>query len=152
MAKKSRKALTLVGTWRVDGSYGNVWVPNRVAVGWAPYRDGHWAWVDPWGWTWVDDAPWGFAVSHYGRWANFHGRWGWVPGPVRILRFYASTGSIDTLSPTLAACTHSSLPGGRAIASIPRRSGSRAASSRPRLRRRLSTKSATGAATAVSRR
>ena len=58
------------GTWRVDATYGNVWFPNRVAAGWAPYRDGHWAWVDPWGWTWVDDAPWGFAVSHYGRWTN----------------------------------------------------------------------------------
>lgn len=36
---------------------------------WAPYRDGHWAWptrvLDL-----VDDAPWGFAVSHYGRWAS----------------------------------------------------------------------------------
>ena len=58
------------GTWRVDASYGNVWIPTRVAADWAPYRDGHWAWVDPWGWTWVDDAPWGFAVSHYGRWTN----------------------------------------------------------------------------------
>ncbi len=71
------------GTWRVDASYGNVWVPNHVAVGWAPYSDGHWAWVDPWGWTWIDDAPWGFAVSHYGRWANIRGTWGWVPGPIR---------------------------------------------------------------------
>jgi len=77
------------GTWRVDASYGNVWVPNRVAAGWAPYRDGHWAWVDPWGWTWVDDAPWGFAVSHYGRWANLSGTWGWVPGPVRTRAYYA---------------------------------------------------------------
>lgn len=58
------------GSWRVDASYGNVWFPNRVPAGWAPYRDGHWAWIDPWGWTWRDDAPWGFAVSHYGRWAN----------------------------------------------------------------------------------
>ncbi len=71
------------GTWRVDATYGNVWFPNRVAADWAPYRDGHWAWVDPWGWTWVDDAPWGFAVSHYGRWTNLRGTWGWVPGPVR---------------------------------------------------------------------
>ena len=31
------------GTWRVDASYGNVWYPNRVDSGWAPYRDGHWA-------------------------------------------------------------------------------------------------------------
>lgn len=77
------------GTWRIDAAYGNVWIPNRVAVGWAPYRDGHWAWVDPWGWTWIDDAPWGFAVSHYGRWANFRGTWGWVPGPVRSRAYYA---------------------------------------------------------------
>src|SRR5512139_2368678 len=77
------------GTWRVDATYGNVWFPSQVAVGWAPYRDGHWAWVHPWGWTWVDDAPWGFAVSHYGRWANLQGNWGWVPGPVRTQAYYA---------------------------------------------------------------
>lgn len=77
------------GTWRVDVTYGNVWFPSRVATDWAPYRDGHWAWVDPWGWTWVDDAPWGFAVSHYGRWANLRGAWGWVPGPVHTQAWYA---------------------------------------------------------------
>lgn len=77
------------GTWRVDATHGNVWIPTRVAAGWAPYRDGHWAWVDPWGWTWVDDAPWGFAVSHYGRWANLGGTWGWVPGPARSRAYYA---------------------------------------------------------------
>lgn len=77
------------GSWRVDATYGNVWFPSRVESGWAPYRDGHWAWIDPWGWTWVDDAPWGFAVSHYGRWAHFGGRWGWVPGPVRVPAYYA---------------------------------------------------------------
>ena len=77
------------GTWRADPTYGNVWVPTRVAAGWAPFRDGHWAWVDPWGWTWVDDAPWGFAVSHYGRWTNMRGTWGWVPGPVRTRAYYA---------------------------------------------------------------
>ncbi len=77
------------GTWRQDATYGNVWIPSRVAAGWAPYRDGHWAWVDPWGWTWVDDAPWGFAVSHYGRWANMGGTWGWVPGPVSTRAYYA---------------------------------------------------------------
>jgi len=77
------------GVWRVDATYGNVWVPTRVSADWAPYRDGHWAWVDPWGWTWVDDAPWGFAVSHYGRWTNMQGTWGWVPGPVRTRAYYA---------------------------------------------------------------
>jgi len=77
------------GSWRADPTYGRVWTPTRVAAGWTPYHDGHWAWVDPWGWTWVDDAPWGFAVSHYGRWANFNGTWGWVPGPPREQAVYA---------------------------------------------------------------
>jgi hypothetical protein len=77
------------GTWRVDATYGNVWFPSRVAVGWVPYSTGHWAWIHPWGWTWVDDAPWGYAVSHYGRWANLNGTWGWVPGPVRTRAYYA---------------------------------------------------------------
>ena len=77
------------GNWRVDPTYGSVWFPTRVSSGWAPYRDGHWAWVDPWGWTWIDDQPWGFAVSHYGRWTNLRGTWGWVPGPVRERAYYA---------------------------------------------------------------
>jgi hypothetical protein len=77
------------GTWRTDPNYGNVWTPTRVAGGWTPYRDGHWAWIDPWGWTWVDDAPWGYAVSHYGRWANIRGSWSWVPGPPREQAVYA---------------------------------------------------------------
>ncbi|CAN7443339.1 FecR protein [Trinickia sp. LjRoot230] len=70
------------GTWRNDPQYGSVWVPSAVPTGWAPYHDGHWAWVAPWGWTWVDDAPWGFAPYHYGRWAYVQSSWCWVPGPM----------------------------------------------------------------------
>jgi hypothetical protein len=77
------------GSWRVDATYGSVWTPTRVASGWTPYRDGHWSWVDPWGWTWVDDAPWGYAVSHYGRWANINNTWAWVPGPRSERAVYA---------------------------------------------------------------
>ena len=77
------------GIWRLDPKYGNVWIPNRVAADWTPYRNGHWTWVDPWGWTWVDDAPWGYAVSHYGRWARLGSSWGWVPGPAREQAVYA---------------------------------------------------------------
>ena len=77
------------GVWGVDATYGNVWYPNQVGPDWAPYRDGHWTWIEPWGWTWVDDAPWGFAVSHYGRWANLGNRWAWVPGPMRTRAYYA---------------------------------------------------------------
>jgi hypothetical protein len=77
------------GTWRVDATYGAVWSPTTVVVGWAPYRHGHWAWVDPWGWTWIDDAPWGFAPFHYGRWAFISGGWGWIPGTIVVQPVYA---------------------------------------------------------------
>jgi hypothetical protein len=70
--------LTAYGTWQPTPQYGTVWYPN-VAPGWAPYRDGHWAYVEPWGWTWVDDEPWGFAPFHYGRWVQIGGAWAWAP-------------------------------------------------------------------------
>jgi hypothetical protein len=76
------------GQWVVSPIYGSVWYPN-VAPGWAPYRYGHWAWIEPWGWTWVDDAPWGFAPFHYGRWVNDSGRWAWIPGPAGVRPVYS---------------------------------------------------------------
>jgi hypothetical protein len=69
------------GDWSPNQDYGQVWFPRAVAADWTPYSNGHWAWVAPWGWTWIEAEPWGFAPFHYGRWANFGGRWGWVPGP-----------------------------------------------------------------------
>lgn len=72
------------GSWSQDPQYGAVWIPSGVAVGWAPYHYGHWAYVAPWGWTWVEDEPWGFAPFHYGRWAVIGGGWGWVPGPIGV--------------------------------------------------------------------
>jgi len=74
-------ALDDYGDWQQDAGYGAVWFPRAMPAGWAPYSVGRWAWVAPWGWTWIDDAPWGFAPAHYGRWAHFGNRWGWVPGP-----------------------------------------------------------------------
>ena len=71
------------GAWEQTPEYGAIWTPRAVAVGWAPYSAGHWAWVRPWGWTWVDDAPWGFAPFHYGRWVYHRNRWGWAPGTLR---------------------------------------------------------------------
>jgi hypothetical protein len=73
------------GTWRSDPNYGEVWVPTvAVTAQWAPYHQGHWTWIAPWGWTWIDDAPWGFAPFHYGRWAHLGDAWAWVPGPVVV--------------------------------------------------------------------
>ncbi|UXI69265.1 DUF6600 domain-containing protein [Tahibacter amnicola] len=77
------------GSWTEVREYGSVWFPSRVSVGWAPYRDGHWIWQEPWGWTWVDDAPWGFAPFHYGRWVHVSNRWGWIPGPISVRPVYA---------------------------------------------------------------
>src|SRR5579885_2507126 len=77
------------GVWRHDPEYGEVWVPTAVPVGWAPYHNGHWAWIAPWGWTWVDDAPWGYAPFHYGRWVFVGSGWAWVPGPVVPRPVYA---------------------------------------------------------------
>ena len=125
------------GTWRIDATYGNVWSPNRVPAGWAPYRDGHWAWVDPWGWTWIDDAPWGFAVSHYGRWANFERQLGLDTRPraqPRLLR--PGAGRVRRRQPTSSsrfpAATSVASPGSRSgrARSIDRRTRSAAATSR----------------------
>jgi hypothetical protein len=77
------------GEWNDVPEYGNVWYPSSVPAGWAPYRYGHWAWIDPWGWTWVGDEPWGFAPFHYGRWVHVRNRWGWMPGPVHVRPVYA---------------------------------------------------------------
>jgi hypothetical protein len=77
------------GDWNQHPEYGAIWVPRGVDPGWAPYRYGHWAFVQPWGYTWVDDAPWGFAPFHYGRWISWQGRWVWAPGQYAARPVYA---------------------------------------------------------------
>src|SRR5215469_9420932 len=77
------------GQWTTDPTYGTVWYPASVPADWAPYRYGHWVWVQPWGWTWVDDQPWGFAPFHYGRWAYIRDRWAWCPGDYHARPVYA---------------------------------------------------------------
>ena len=72
--------LDRAGNWQSTGEFGAVWVPSGLPADWGPYRDGQWRWIKPWGWTWIDSQPWGFATSHYGRWAFIGERWAWVPG------------------------------------------------------------------------
>lgn len=72
------------GAWRPTPGYGHVWFPRTPRADWAPYHNGHWAYIEPWGYTWVDDQPWGFAPFHYGRWVSVNGAWGWVPSPPRV--------------------------------------------------------------------
>jgi len=77
------------GAWRQVTAWGAVWTPCGLPAGWAPYRFGHWTWVELWGWTWIDDAPWGFAPFHYGRWTLLDGRWSWIPEPRHVRPIYA---------------------------------------------------------------
>lgn len=71
------------GHWVTVASYGRVWVPAGVAVGWQPYSLGHWVYTDAYGWTWASDETWGWATYHYGRWVFVEPQgWVWVPGTV----------------------------------------------------------------------
>lgn len=72
------------GRWDRHPAYGSVWVPLGVGAGWAPFTDGRWVWMRPWGWTWVDAQPWAYATSHYGRWLQWRGRWVWWPGARQV--------------------------------------------------------------------
>jgi hypothetical protein len=77
--------LVSYGTWYDDATYGEVWVPTVIAPGWAPYRDGRWAWEDRYGWTWIGYEPWGWAPYHYGRWFHHPRRgWAWVPSRAAV--------------------------------------------------------------------
>jgi hypothetical protein len=107
-------ALDAAGSWESTGEFGAVWVPTGLPADWAPYRDGHWRWIAPWGWTWIDNHPWGFAPSHYGRWAFVGEHWAWVPGdlasdPVYVPAVVAFLGTAgvglsvaDTTGPAIA--------------------------------------------------
>jgi hypothetical protein len=81
--------LDATGQWVQDGTHGAVWIPQNTPANWAPYRNGRWEWIAPWGWTWIDDAPWAFVTSHYGRWAQVGTRWAWVPGRMGLRPIYA---------------------------------------------------------------
>jgi hypothetical protein len=105
------------GQWQQEPDDGYVWFPTQVALDWAPYSAGHWAWVGPWGWTWIDDAPWGFAPFHYGRWNHFGSRWGWVPAPPRRHAVYAPALVAWIGGPAAGAAL--SLGGGAAVGWLP---------------------------------
>lgn len=78
------------GTWIYAPPYGYVWKPMVGTVGWAPYRNGRWVWVNWYGWTWVSYDPWGWAPYHYGRWF-FDARWGWAwyPGGLGVTAYWS---------------------------------------------------------------
>ncbi|HUR90917.1 MAG TPA: DUF6600 domain-containing protein [Ramlibacter sp.] len=77
------------GVWQQDANLGVVWMPQSVPANWAPYRNGRWEWIGPWGWTWIDEQPWAFVTSHYGRWAQVNSKWAWVPGRMGVRPIYS---------------------------------------------------------------
>jgi hypothetical protein len=94
------------GRW-VDCSYGDCWVPERIAADWQPYTNGEWIYTE-YGWTWVSDDPWGDDPYHYGTWTwiSRYG-WVWVPGTVWAPAWVTWTYSDDyvgwaPLPPTIA--------------------------------------------------
>ena len=88
------------GTWVRDPQYGYCWRPNGTGRDWAPYRDGHWVWVSPFGWTWCGNEPWGWAPYHYGTWFAGRDGWLWRPGPAQqcwspaVVHFSSDRGNI----------------------------------------------------------
>jgi len=74
--------LDYYGEWRYLDTFGWVWRPTLLQVGWRPYYSGYWTWC-PRGWTWVSYEPWGWLPYHYGRWSWVTGPgWVWIPGAV----------------------------------------------------------------------
>ncbi len=90
------------GSWRRVQSYGSVWIPRAVPVGWAPYTHGRWLYDPHYGWTWVDDAAWGWAPFHYGRWVRVGAYWAWAPGPIVVRSVYAPALVVFFGSPVLS--------------------------------------------------
>lgn len=75
--------LSPYGVWTELPTYGRVWQPAEQVVGakFFPYgTGGHWVFTEA-GWVFASDAPFSWAVFHYGRWLLDPVRgWVWVPG------------------------------------------------------------------------
>lgn len=41
--------LEAYGQWNNAPNYGAVWYPRSLPADWEPYRQGRWAWMEPWG-------------------------------------------------------------------------------------------------------
>ncbi len=70
--------LSPYGMWVDEPDAGRVFIPQQD--GFVPYTNGHWQYTSL-GFVWVSASPFGWATSHYGRWAysNSYNRWVWAP-------------------------------------------------------------------------
>ena len=70
--------LSPYGAWVDEPDVGRVFIPETP--NYVPYTVGHWEYTSL-GFVWVSSESYGWATSHYGRWAfsNNYGRWYWLP-------------------------------------------------------------------------
>ena len=70
--------LSPYGVWVDEPDAGRVFIPD--VADYVPYTRGHWEYTNL-GFVWVSTEPFGWATSHYGRWAfsRYFGRWYWLP-------------------------------------------------------------------------
>jgi hypothetical protein len=70
--------LSPYGVWIDEPRLGRVFLPDTPSY--VPYRNGHWQYTDV-GFVWISSEPFGWATSHYGRWAYtpVYSSWVWVP-------------------------------------------------------------------------
>lgn len=70
--------LSPYGVWVDEPDIGRVFIPQQDSY--VPYTVGHWEYTRL-GFVWVSTEQFGWATSHYGRWAysNPYGRWVWLP-------------------------------------------------------------------------
>lgn len=81
LAPEIRDTLSRFGTFVVDQTYGEVWMPTVTPKGWHPYPPCRWIKAKRWGLYYDDRTEWGRIVHHFGRWIHNGERgWMWVPG------------------------------------------------------------------------
>ena len=72
--------LNYFGGFYPYGSYGMLWRPFGVGMGWDPFADGAWMYYPGYGYMWVSGYPWGWMPYRYGSWMFVPGYgWGWSP-------------------------------------------------------------------------
>jgi hypothetical protein len=70
------------GSWSLVPTYGYVWRPYSVAIGWDPFAYGAWVWYPRFGYVWTSAYPWGWTPYRYGSWVFINNRgWCWRSGP-----------------------------------------------------------------------
>lgn len=70
------------GSWVSVPTYGYVWRPFNVAIGWDPFAYGAWVYYPRFGYVWNSAYAWGWTPYRFGSWIYINNRgWCWRSGP-----------------------------------------------------------------------